>query len=262
MLTSVSTRPATAEAKQKLTASQGEGLRQTKRGTHAAPAGLPGRWPAASRPSRCCPPELLHRGRQVTGVVSSTAEIRRRCPPSCLLTFLLSSIALGQVTHAEAWSRRTGQKQEVLWMHIYEFYHGHCSLCVSLGSNPGLSLAYTGLEKYAHLLLCDHRFCAGRIRRLSLIASELQTPSSRVTATALSDRPLPFTGQCCRVRAACLMQIGFIWSPGGDEPWHTRHISIWEDPDKGETNTVDRGVLYIHSSPLTRCHLHMSQENI
>lgn len=126
----------------------------------------------------------------------------------------------------------------------------------------GRSVAYTGLKKYAHLLPCDHRFCAGRIRRLQPIASELQTPSSRVTATALSNRPLPFTGQCCRVRAACLMQIGFIWSPGGDEPWHTRHISIWEDPDKGETNTVDRGVLYIHSSPLTRCHLHMSQENI
>lgn len=74
----------------------------------------------------------------------------------------------------------------------------------------GRSVAYTGLKKYAHLLPCDHRFCAGRIRRLQPIASELQTPSSRVTASALSDRPLPFTGQCCRVRAACLMQIGFI----------------------------------------------------
>lgn len=125
--------------------------------------------------------------------------------------FLLSSVALVLVSHAEAWSRCTGQKQEVLWTHIYEHCRSHCSLCVSLGSNPGLSLAALWLTQVLKNTDTSSFVITGFVQAESEGSSPSPATSKHPAAGSQQT-----AGQCCRVRAVCLMQIGFIWSPGGD----------------------------------------------
>lgn len=105
--------------------------------------GFPGRQPGASQLFWGCPSKLLNREGQITGTtLSSTDEFWRRFPPSSLLTsFLLPSTVLVQVGGAQAMSRCTEQKKELLWTHIYEHYISHYDLCMSLGSNPERTLA-------------------------------------------------------------------------------------------------------------------------
>lgn len=235
MITSVSTGPATARAKQNLTARPGDGFGQTKRGTRSVHTGVPRQAGSLLHPSpqRCTSKPLTHRAPSFA--------------PSNF--FLLSFIVWCKSKILRHWADELGRNRnsECTFMDTTTpaASTGHWA---AIQLVFGRCVAYTHPTKRGCLLLCEHRVCLDW-------TWELQAHSRMVPVATLHDAPLTRTDQC-RTSAA-----DQIWPAGRGAACSVsmEHLHL-EIPAKEEINVVVwKLCTYIFFC--THCFLHGNIQN-